>query len=58
MAFLSINPLAPGHALVVPIEEVDHWIDAPPELNAQLFAVAQIIGQAQQRAFATASGSG
>jgi diadenosine tetraphosphate (Ap4A) HIT family hydrolase len=52
VAFLSINPLAPGHALVVPIAELDHWIDAPPELNARLFAVAQIIGQAQQRAFA------
>jgi histidine triad (HIT) family protein len=51
VAFLSINPLAPGHTLVVPIEELDHWIDAPPELNARLFAVAQIIGQAQQRAF-------
>jgi len=51
VVFLSINPLAPGHALVVPIEERDHWIDAPPELNAHLFAVAQIIGQAQQRAF-------
>jgi histidine triad (HIT) family protein len=52
VVFLSINPLAPGHALVVPIEELDHWVDAPPELNARLFAVAQIIGQAQQRAFA------
>ena len=51
VAFLSINPLAPGHTLVVPIEELDHWIDAPRELNARLFAVAQIIGQAQQRAF-------
>ena len=51
VVFLSINPLAAGHALVVPIEEFDHWIDAPPALNARLFAVAQIIGQAQQRAF-------
>ena len=24
-AFLSINPLTSGHALVVPIEETDHW---------------------------------
>ena len=23
------QPAGPGHALVVPIEEVDHWIDAP-----------------------------
>jgi len=52
VAFLSINPLAPGHVLVVPIEELDHWIDAPPALNAHLFGVAQVIGQAQQRAFA------
>jgi len=51
VAFLSINPMATGHVLVVPTEEFDHWIDAPPELNARLFAVAQFIGQAQQRAF-------
>ncbi len=51
VAFLSINPLASGHTLVVPIQEVDHWVDAPPELNAHLFDVAQTIGQALQRAF-------
>ncbi len=51
MAFLSINPLAPGHTLVVPIEEVDHWVDVAPDLNAHLFAVAQRIGRAQHRAF-------
>ena len=51
VAFLSINPLAHGHALVVPIEEVDHWIDAPAELAAHLFEVARVIGVAQQRAF-------
>ncbi|HEX9260246.1 MAG TPA: HIT family protein, partial [Acidimicrobiales bacterium] len=27
VGFLSINPLAPGHTLVVPYDEVDHWID-------------------------------
>ena len=51
VAFMSINPMAPGHVLVVPIEEVDHWIDAPPELAAHLFSVAHIIGRAQQAAF-------
>jgi histidine triad (HIT) family protein len=49
--FLSINPMARGHALVVPIEEVDHWIDCSPELSAHLFRVTHIIGQAQQAAF-------
>ena len=51
MGFLSINPMAPGHVLVVPIEEVDHWIDASPDLAAHLFSVAHTIGRAQQAAF-------
>ncbi|MBA3289167.1 MAG: HIT family protein [Acidimicrobiia bacterium] len=51
VAFMSINPLARGHVLVVPIEEVDHWIDASPELVAHLFSVAHVIGQAQHAAF-------
>lgn len=51
VAFLSIAPLRPGHTLVVPRAEVDHWIDVDPDLNAHLMSVAQVIGQAQQRAF-------
>lgn len=51
VAFMSINPLARGHVLVVPIEEVDHWIDASPDLVAHLFAVTHRIGRAQKRAF-------
>ena len=51
VAFLSINPLAHGHVLVVPIEEVDHWIDAPADLVAHLFDVTRVIGVAQERAF-------
>ncbi len=51
VVFLSINPLAHGHALVVPIDEVDHWIDAPADLVAHLFEVSRVIGVAQQRAF-------
>ena len=49
---LSINPLATGHALVVPGAEVDQWVDLPDVLAAHLFAVAHRIGKAQQRAFA------
>ena len=51
VAFLSINPLAPGHTLVVPIEEVDHWVDMDPDLSAHIFAVAHRIARAQQQAF-------
>lgn len=52
VVFLSINPMAHGHALVVPIAEYDHWVDMPEDLTAHLFAVAHRIGKAQQRAFA------
>ena len=43
--------MAPGHTLVVPRAEIDHWIDMPPELNAKVFETARLIGQAVQRAF-------
>jgi histidine triad (HIT) family protein len=51
VVFMSINPLAEGHALVVPVAEVDHWVDLPDELAAHLFAVAHRVGRAQQAAF-------
>jgi histidine triad (HIT) family protein len=51
VAFLSINPLQPGHTLVVPIEEVDHWIDLDDDLAAHLMTVAKRIAVAQQEAF-------
>jgi histidine triad (HIT) family protein len=48
VGFLSINPLNPGHTLVVPRQEIDHWIDADPDLMAHLTDVAHTIGQAQR----------
>jgi histidine triad (HIT) family protein len=51
VSFLSINPIRPGHALVVPVDEVDHWIDLEPDLARHLMTVAQTIARAQQRAF-------
>jgi histidine triad (HIT) family protein len=51
VAFMSINPMARGHVLVVPVAEVDHWIDADPTLTARMFEVARVIGVAQERAF-------
>jgi len=52
VAFLSIAPMRPGHTLVVPRAEVDHWIDLPAETNAHLIGVAHEIGAAQMDAFA------
>lgn len=51
VGFLSINPLAPGHTLVVPIAEVDQWTDLPTDVVTHLMAVSHVIGQAQRKAF-------
>lgn len=51
VAFLSINPLQPGHTLVVPIEEVDHWLDLEDEVIAHLTSVAKRVAKAQQELF-------
>jgi histidine triad (HIT) family protein len=51
VAFLSNRPLRPGHALVVPRLEVDHWLDLEPGLLARLMSAAQAIGRAQMVAF-------
>ncbi|MFZ6002639.1 MAG: HIT family protein [Actinomycetota bacterium] len=51
VAFLTINPITPGHTLVVPVAEVDHWLDLPVEVAQRCMAVAQVIGQAQMTAF-------
>jgi histidine triad (HIT) family protein len=51
VAFLSINPLSPGHTLVVPREEVDHWTDLDPGLMGHVTRVAQTVGQAQRGEF-------
>ena len=49
--FLTINPITEGHALVVPIAEIDHWIDLDDRARAHLFDVAHRIGAAQMKAF-------
>lgn len=51
VVFLSIGPLADGHALVVPRAPVDAWTDLPADLMARIMEVAQIVGKAQLQAF-------
>jgi histidine triad (HIT) family protein len=51
VAFLTIQPLKPGHTLVVPIEEVDHWLDLEPNLAQHLVNISQQVGKAIDRAF-------
>jgi histidine triad (HIT) family protein len=49
VAFMSINPLRPGHTLVVPRDEIDHWLDCPSDLRDHLMDVAQGIARAIHR---------
>lgn len=50
-AFMTINPIANGHLLVVPIVEVDHWIDLDDETSAHLFSVSKRISSVLPRVF-------
>jgi histidine triad (HIT) family protein len=49
VAFLTINPIATGHTLVVPIEEIDEWVDLPTATASHLMLVAKKIGLAQKQ---------
>ena len=51
VAFLTIHPIRPGHTLVVPRAEVDHWLDLEPAVHRRLMDVSRSIGIAIQRAF-------
>ena len=51
VAFLTIAPICPGHTLVVPRLEIDHWVDLPDEVAGHLAIVARKIGAAQMAAF-------
>lgn len=53
VGFLTIEPMTPGHTLVVPRAEIDNWQDVEPEAFARVMAVAQRIGKAVSRAFDT-----
>ncbi|MCG8590431.1 MAG: HIT family protein [Proteobacteria bacterium] len=51
VVMLTIAPHAPGHVMVIPREEIDHWLDLSPELLAHLTRVSHQVGQALQDAF-------
>ena len=50
-AFLDIEPLAYGHTLIVPVQEVDKWTDLAPNVWCEVNEVAQSIGRAVMEAF-------
>lgn len=51
VAFLTINPIAPGHTLVVPVKEIDHWIDLDDDTLSKMLIVSKKVSAAIAQAF-------
>lgn len=50
-ALMTIRPTRPGHVLVMPRQEIDHWDDLPAPLLAHLMQLSQKIAGAIKQAF-------
>lgn len=51
VAFLTIEPMTPGHTLVVPRAEIDHWQEVDPAVYGRIMTLSQRIGKAVVKAF-------
>lgn len=51
VVILTIQPLKPGHVLVIPRAEIDHWDDLPADTAAHLMHVSQKMAKALKTAF-------
>ncbi|MEM8923391.1 MAG: HIT family protein [Actinomycetota bacterium] len=51
VVMVDIRPLHVGHCLVIPKQEVDHWLDIDAVTSAHLMVVAREIGRAQKATF-------
>ncbi|KAB1197502.1 MULTISPECIES: HIT family protein [Haloferax] len=59
LAFLDVNPLAPGHTLVVPKDHYARLDDMPDEISADLFgAVDELVPRVEDAVDADASNVG
>ncbi|MDO9476275.1 MAG: HIT family protein [Pseudohongiella sp.] len=50
-AILTLKPIREGHVLLIPRDEVDHWYDMEPTLNAHVFDVARTLSQTIKQLF-------
>jgi histidine triad (HIT) family protein len=51
MAFMGIQPTAPGECLVIPRTHIDHFTDVSDEAAQRIIVVAQRIGRAMRALF-------
>ncbi len=54
VAFLTIAPMRPGHTLVVPVRQIDHWTDLDDALWARVCEVQLAVGRALMEVFSPA----
>ena len=52
-AIMNLFPCSPGHLLVIPFEEIDHWDDMPDDLTTHVMLVAKKIAHAQKQVYQT-----
>lgn len=51
LAFMTLQPTAPGECLVIPKTHVDHFTDVDDDLAQRIMVVAQHIGRRMRDAF-------
>ncbi len=51
VAIMTIAPVMPGHVLVIPKEEVDHWDDVPEVLMTHLMTVSRKLAKAMKEVY-------
>lgn len=51
VAIMTIQPINPGHLLLIPRVEVDHWDDLPADIAAHLMVTGQRLAKALKQAF-------
>jgi histidine triad (HIT) family protein len=51
MAFMTLQPTAPGECLVIPKQHIDHFTDISDELAQRIIVVAQRIGRRMRTVF-------
>jgi len=45
LAFLDINPVTKGHALVIPKDQIDHLDECSPEIHAAIFNTVHTVSR-------------
>jgi|SRR5690554_173254 len=51
VAIMTIQPVNPGHLLVIPRQEIDHWDDLSDDLASHLMRISKKLAKAVKKAF-------